>query len=351
VCKKAHKKENILTCQILLERVPHISTEKMSYVEWLEARRKGIGGSDAGPIMRLSEYGSGLTVYADKKSMGGIPAVEGPAARRGKILEPVVRKITEKDYPVMEIETVPYLFTSKENPFMIANIDGIIFFSLGKYATIAGKELSGIGGHEIKTSRTGYGFGDDEVPDSYYAQVQHYMAVLGLPWFLLSVYIMEKDDVRHYPIFRNEEFIKDMIIQEKEFWENFIITNTMPAPIGIEREEEMITSMFSGSETLVLDEAQRRFCAKYVELNRSIKEMEKEKEIIKISLMEDIVQRAKGTPKERKVSAIAGPYSVSWLTVERHDVDRDALKKAGLYDKYQKVSAYDRFTVTEKKGA
>jgi hypothetical protein len=67
--------------------------------------------------------------------------------------------------------------------------------------------------------------------------------------------------------------------------------------------------------------------------------------------MEDIVQKARGNPKERKASAIAGPYSVSWITVERHDVDRDALKKAGLHDKYQKVSTYDRFTVTEKNGA
>jgi putative phage-type endonuclease len=337
--------------QILLEKVPHISTEEMSYAEWLEARRKGIGGSDAGPIMGLSDYGSRLTVYADKKGMEGTPAEEGPAARRGKILEPVIRQITEKDFPAMEIEPVPYLFTSKENPFMIANIDGIIFFPLGKYATIAGKELSGIGGHEIKSSRTGYGFGDDEVPDSYYAQVQHYMAVLGLQWFLLSVYIMEKDEVRHYPIARNDDFIKDMAAQEKDFWENYYQKDIMPAPIGIDREEEMITGMFSGSETLVLDEVQRRLCARHVELNRSIKEMEKEKETIKISLMEDIVQKAKGNPKERKASAIAGPYSVSWITVERHDVDRDALKKAGLYEKYQKVSTYDRFTVTEKKGA
>jgi hypothetical protein len=37
--------------------------------------------------------------------------------------------------------------------------------------------------------------------------------------------------------------------------------------------------------------------------------------------------------------------------VERRDVDRDAMKKAGVYDRYVKVSTYDRFTVTEKKGA
>ena len=59
--------------KILLEQVPHVSTEEMSYAEWLEARRKGIGGSDAGPIMGLSDYGSPLTVYIDKKGLEGTP--------------------------------------------------------------------------------------------------------------------------------------------------------------------------------------------------------------------------------------------------------------------------------------
>jgi predicted phage-related endonuclease len=125
----------------------------------------------------------------------------------------------------------------------------------------------------------------------------------------------------------------------------------MPAAIGIDNEEEMITGMFKGSETLVLNEAQRRLCADYVELSRHIKEFEDQKKEIKLNLMETIVQQSKGEPKERKMTAIAGPFSVSWITVERHDVDRDALKKAGLYEKFQKVSTYDRFTVTEKKGA
>jgi predicted phage-related endonuclease len=125
----------------------------------------------------------------------------------------------------------------------------------------------------------------------------------------------------------------------------------MPAAIGIENEEDMITGMFEGSETLVLEEPERHACAEYVSINNAIKDLEKKKAAVKINLMETIVQKVKGTPQERKVSAIAGPYSVTWSTVERRDVDRDAMKKTGDYEKYLKVSTYDRFTVTEKKGA
>jgi predicted phage-related endonuclease len=275
---------------------------------------------------------------------------ESPAAHRGKILEPVIRQMTQEAFPELKIAAVPYVFLSKEEQFRGANIDGVIA-APDHGITIEGIKLNGLGGHEIKSSKTGYGFGKEEVPDSYFAQVQHYMDVLDLPWFLLSVFIIETDAVRHYPIFKNPDFIKDMRARESDFWNNYYLTDTMPAPIGIDNEEEMITGMFKGSETLVLDEAQRRLCADYVELTRRVKEFENQKKAIKLNLMETIVQQSKGEPKERKMTAIGGPFSVSWITVERHDIDRDALKKAGLYEKYQKVTAYDRFTVTEKKGA
>jgi putative phage-type endonuclease len=326
-----------------------VSTEGMTNADWLELRKTYIGGSDVGSIMELSDYGSKFTVYVQKKGLVDNPA-ESPAAHRGKILEPVVRRITQETFPELEIVTVPYVFLSKEEKFRGANIDGVILVPDNGIA-IEGIKLSGLGGHEIKSSKTGYGFGKDEVPDSYFAQVQHYMDVLNLPWFLLSVFIIESDEVRHYPILKNPEFIKDMRDKESDFWNNYYLTDTIPAPIGIDNEEEMITGMFRGSETLVLDEPQRRLCADYVELTRRIKEFKDQKKVIKLNLMETIVRKSKGEPKERKMAAIAGAFSVSWITMERHDVDRDALKKAGLYEKFQKVSTYDRFTVTEKKGS
>jgi predicted phage-related endonuclease len=353
--------------QELLDRIPHIPTDEMSYETWLEKRREGIGGSDAGAIMGFSgKYGSPLTVFLQKKGLDK-DRETSPAAKRGKLLEPLIRDWFAESYPNATIERVPYMFYGPGEyparpplteklivpPFMMANIDGLIYSE--DAIEIGGEACRGLGGLEIKSSREGFDFGENEIPDSYWAQVQHYMAVLDLDWFIVSVAVLSRegygDMIRNYIIPRNNEFIGELVEKETAFWNGYILANEWPAPLGIEGEEEMITGMFEGSETLVLDEAQRRLCARHVELNRSIKEMEKEKETIKIGLMGDIVQKAKGNPKERKASAIAGPYSVSWITVERHDVDRDALKKAGLYEKYQKVSAYDRFTVTEKKGA
>ena len=41
-------------------------TRKMTRDEWLESRRKGIGGSDASAILGLNPYSSPLAVYLDK---------------------------------------------------------------------------------------------------------------------------------------------------------------------------------------------------------------------------------------------------------------------------------------------
>lgn len=334
--------------QSLLGSCPNnISTEGMTNEEWLEKRRCAIGGSDAGAIMGMSSFGSPLTVYLQKKNL--VPNNESRAAHRGKLLEKYIREDMQKGFEKeLEIEAIPYMFFNQQNPFMLANIDGVILVK--KPIEIRGETIEGFGGHEIKSAKTNYGWSDDEIPDSYFAQVQHYMAVLDLPWFVVSVYILEDESLNHYVIRRNEDFIARLISAEKDFWENNIEKNTMPAPLGLENEEDMITGMFEGSaRTISLSEDQIPLCSEYVELNKSIKEMEARKKVLAIQLKEIIVNSAEKNPDELKASAKAGNFSISWSRFNRRDVDSDALKRDGLYDKYAKVSESGRFTVTQKK--
>ena len=43
-----------------------ISTRKMSYEEWKEQRRKGIGGSDAGVVAGLNKWKAPIRLYLEK---------------------------------------------------------------------------------------------------------------------------------------------------------------------------------------------------------------------------------------------------------------------------------------------
>lgn len=86
---------------------------------WLEHRRTGIGGSDAGAIMGLNEYASALTVYMQKKGIDGFSG--NNATVWGHILEDPIRQFTAKELDI-EIEPVPGCFRSKEFEFMNATL-------------------------------------------------------------------------------------------------------------------------------------------------------------------------------------------------------------------------------------
>jgi hypothetical protein len=76
---------------------------------------------------------------------------------------------------------------------MVANIDGVIFAKAP--VEIRGQTIEGLDGQEIKSARTNFGWGDDEVPDTHYYQVQHYMRVTGLSWFVVSVYVLDDESL------------------------------------------------------------------------------------------------------------------------------------------------------------
>jgi predicted phage-related endonuclease len=169
----------------------------------------------------------------------------------------------------------------------------------------------------------------------------------------LSVYIIDRDDVWHYPILRNEDFINNLVEKERDFWEGFFIPGVMPAAAGIDSEDSMITGLFNGGASpLRLGEEEALMCEDYVEINRRTEELEKRKKAVAVKLKEAIIRRLPPSSDPSacgKVSAAAGHYRVSWSRVETSRVDTEALKKAGIYEKYVKKSESGRFSITEKK--
>ena len=330
----------------LLETHPsHVFTKSMTREQWLLERRNGIGGSDAGAIMGLNKWTSPLTVYLDKKGLN--PFDGNRATERGSWLEEPIREKAKELLGVM-IEECPYMFTSTTHPFMSANIDGLVYIQDKK--EINGIQLSGLGGHEIKTTQRGDGFSEHEIPDSYFAQVQHYMAVLDLPWFILSAYCIDRHEFHHYVIQRDDAFISRLIEAEKDFWENFIEKGIMPAPSGIDAESDAINELFTGSATtLILDSEAESMSAEYLLINSQMKDLEKRKAQLSERLKLKIIAQQKDG--ENKAQAIAGSYKISFSKSVKRSVDTDRLKKDGLYEQYCKESESSMFRVTESRTA
>ena len=301
--------------------------------KWLELRRTGIGGSDAGAIMGLNKYSTPLSVYLAKKDFASFSG--NAATEWGNILEDPVRQKAREDLGV-EIETVPGMFTSKKNPFMNANLDGLAFVDGEK--EIAGSTVSGLGGHEIKTSSRGEGFTADEVPDSYYAQVQHYMAVTGLDWFILTVFFMNTKQGKHYVIPRNEFFVEDLIKAESEFWNGNVLPNNPPAPTGNENESDLVKSL-PMAETVELPAAFETMLAEKRDIDAQIKDLQAKSDAIKESVLLKMSELSGGEDAE-KTTATCGNWKITYNLQKRVSVDTSELKKAGLFERYSKESSY-----------
>ena len=92
----------------------------MPYEQWLEWRRKGIGGSDASIVCGINKYRSPIELWLDKTGQAVFEEA-GEAAYWGTILEPVVREEFTKRTGI-EVKTVKHILQHEDYPFMLANL-------------------------------------------------------------------------------------------------------------------------------------------------------------------------------------------------------------------------------------
>jgi len=181
----------------------------------LEARKKGIGGSDAGAILGVSPWKTPLQVYMDKVGATD-PIQDNDSMFWGRTLEPVIRQ-RYADVTNRKVVVPDTLITHPKFEFMIGNLDGI---------TSDNRVL------EIKTARSAEGWGEpgsNEIPDSYMIQVQHYMLITAIPVADVAV-LIGGSDFRIYEVPAEPELMELMIEKETGFWSR-VINRNPPEPI------------------------------------------------------------------------------------------------------------------------
>ena len=208
--------------------------ESITHEEWLKLRKNGIGGSDAAAVCGLRiTIGTPqeMDVFLDKTS-DTIATNDNEAMYWGRIMEPVLRKEFAKRTG-LNVEIVPYMFSCKEYPFMLANIDGIVHEADGSISLL-----------EIKTAN-GFAAKDWEggLPQEYYVQIQHYLAVCDLPKAYVAV-LIGGNQFRYEEVERDEETIQTIIAMESNFWNNHVLTNTPPQADATSDKAILISSFF-----------------------------------------------------------------------------------------------------------
>ena len=307
-----------------------VSTEQLSHKEWLEYRRLGLGGSDASVVCGVNKWKSPLALWAEKT--GQIPPLEaGEAAYWGNRLEALVKEEFTLRTGI-EITPVNQILQSEEHPFMLANLDGVVYHPDYGPCIFEAKTTSAYNGSEWNES----------IPDMYILQVLHYMAVTGYKGAYVAV-LIGGNQFRWKFIERDDDFINMLIQIEADFW--WHVQTNMPPPIdGSEASAKFIAEKFPDSVPLSkieLPENAADLILKYESANEKIKEYEEQKRLAENQLKQMLGEHEAG---------IARDMVVSWKTVSQERLDSKTLKAEHptLYKKYTAQTSHRRFSIKAK---
>ncbi len=293
-----------------------IPTLNMDREEWKDARRKGIGGSDAAAIVGLDRWRSPFDVYADKLSL--IPDREdNEAMRQGRDFEDyVARRFTEETGKKVRRRNA--ILRHPDHPFMLANVDRLV---VGENAGFEAKTTSILNKAQ---------FAKGEYPPNYYVQCMHYMAVTGADRWYLAVLVLNRA-FHIFTIERSESEIAALVEAEKHFWQNHVLKQIPPAPDGSESTSEVIKQLFPEArerEEIALFGHEEKIL-RYLEIDAQVKDLGKSRDALKqelqLALADAEIGRAQG-------------FVVEWKNQIRQSLDTKLFKEKepDIYQKYLK---------------
>ena len=201
--------------------------------KWLKTRDLGIGGSDAAVIMGLNSYKSPYQLWMEKTGQAEAPdlshvqAVYWGSKNEANVADWFQETTGKKARKLGTLR-------SRAHPFMLANVD----------RAVMGEEA----GLEIKTAGVSQAkkWKGDEIPDAYYCQCLHYLAVTGADRWYIAVLIGGNDAI-YKVVERNDDDIKALIEAEADFW-HLVETKTPPPVDGSASCAAALSAQYKGGD-------------------------------------------------------------------------------------------------------
>lgn len=299
-------------------------TTTISYDQWLAARRKGVGGSDSAAVCGLSRYASPLDVWLQKT--GRKPAMpDNEAMHWGRLLEPVVREEFARRTGLI-VKECPFLLASNKNPFMIANVDGIVTDKNGTKAVL-----------EIKTTNSFTTAKDieDGLPAEWYCQVQHYLAVTELPKAYVVI-LIGGNQLKWQIVERDEETIQTIVALEQHFWHEHVLKDVPPSVDANSGDALALLYPTSNDANIILPAEADELVAQWLEIKKAEDELKTAKATCENKL--------KALLKDAESGIAPNGYSVSWRSYSQSRLDSTRLKAT-----HPDISAQFTTTVTGRK--
>lgn len=282
--------------------------EYLSRDEWLDARKSGVGASEAAAVLGLSHYASPLDVWAAK--VGAKPTQEpndtiAQRMRLGRNLEPVIESEYQHRHPE-DIVTSPGPFTiyrHESRPHVLATLDRVIVSTQDFPVAPIPLELKS---SDIQLAHDW----DDEPPMEYIVQVQHQMATTGAPAAVLSA-LFGTRQYREFFIRRDDEFIELMLAKIDNFW---AAVEAKEEPSGMKPTRQLVRAMArlhpeDSGETVTLPALAVEWDSRLVALKEERKRIADEIEELEVQFKAAIGQATFGQ--------LGNGVNYSWKTQKR----------------------------------
>ena len=184
-----------------------------------------------------------------------------------------------------------------------------------------------------------YQWKDDEIPESYMLQIQHYMAVTGYERTYIAV-LIGGNTFKYTVVDKDEELISMIMQIEKQFWD-CVTSDIAPEVDGSESCTNMLNNLYAsskkGNSIILPDEAQTII----EEYNKN-----KEQESYYTEKKNECVNKLKSLIEENEVATINNS-TITWKSSTSERIDTKKLKEEQpeIYNKYLKKINMRRFVI------
>ncbi len=330
-----------------------VETDNLPEDEWLEWRRKGIGGSDAAAILGISPFGTARDLYYDKLKI--LPVEENDdnwvQKKIGHLLEDLVAQIFNKKTG-FKIYQVKKMFQHPKFPFMLADVDYFVELPDGTTAIL-----------EIKTTNYNarehwWRDGKEIVPINYETQGRHYMCVMNVDRvFYCCLYGNNFDEVIIREIKRDYEYEDELIALEKDFWVNNVLAHKEPpytedGDLIISSVNNYLGSSNPNAESIALSLSSVSCVLRFTELQalKKLADAEAKRYEAEMKRMQGMIVAEMKETCSAECLINGDKYTISYKPSYKPTVNKDSLVRLkaqhpDIYDEYVSDSISRRFYV------
>lgn len=326
------------------EKVVDISN--LSREDWLEYRKKGIGGSDVAAIMGISPFATIRDLFYNKTGVQPVIQEEEEsnwvAKEVGHRLENLVAEIFSKKTG-LEVFPVRVMFRHPLYPFMLADVDFFVRMPDGTFAILECKTCN----YNAKDK-----WADEGIPAHYVLQVRHYLSVMNMQKaFIACLYGNNENEFVYRTIERDLIEEEDIIDQETYFWQEHVLKNVVPPHNG---NSDLVLANIrnyggfadKSIPEIVLSGLESKNLEKYLTLSEEKSQLEKRKKEIEaeqraliVPFVEQLGQGCKAVLEDG-----TNRYRITYNPTRRTSVGKDQMEKLknqhpDIYEEYTKTSS------------